>query len=144
MESHLDVTPEGVTLQTMTLRQCTECRKEFHGRSDARTCSTACRQRAYRARAEAARPAISASEQASLLRTLLTATLPGTLANLDPLTKLHMAKILEDGLPNIEAAIEKDRAGWRPTPVESKRVRTACETVLSGGCDATWLIPESR
>ena len=33
-----------------TLRTCAVCNTEFHGRADAAYCSTACRQKAYRAR----------------------------------------------------------------------------------------------
>jgi hypothetical protein len=35
---------------TAALRTCTECRSDFYGRADAVYCSTACRQKAYRAR----------------------------------------------------------------------------------------------
>jgi hypothetical protein len=37
-------------------RSCTVCLCEFHGRSDARYCSTACRQKAYRRRSRNATP----------------------------------------------------------------------------------------
>ena len=40
----------NVTGMPATLRTCTVCETEFHGRADAAYCSTACRQKAYRAR----------------------------------------------------------------------------------------------
>ena len=125
------------------IRTCAVCGSEFHGRADARYCSPACRQKSYRTRQSDAAPKITAAEQTRMLTSTLVATLPETLALVDPLTKLHLAEILRAGAEAVAESIEQDKAtGWRPTRTESRRVKDAKDRILSGGCNAIWLIPD--
>ncbi len=98
------------------LLSCTRCTSEFHGRSDAKYCSPACRQQAYRTNSRDRREADLAEARAlGAVRQVLSAV-----PRCDLTAKFHVNHALREALETVQQAILKDLDPARPAQQRSR------------------------